>query len=158
MKEKIEFTKENLEELCKTSTSYRQVLIKSGRSASGGGSFTFLKKKIDEYKIDVNHFVYHTDNSSSLMSKEKYKLEDILIENSPVTQKVLRDYIKRYNIIKYKCEFCGNTGNWLNHKISLELDHINGINNDNRKENLRYLCPNCHAITSTYCGKNKKRT
>ena len=39
-------------------------------------------------------------------------------------------------------------------KMALELDHINGINNDNRLENLRWLCPNCHAITDTYAGKN----
>lgn len=59
-------------------------------------------------------------------------------------------------MIEYKCSFCGNIGKWLDTEMSLELDHINGINNDNRIENLRYLCPNCHAITKTYCGKNKK--
>jgi len=58
------------------------------------------------------------------------------------------------NIIEYRCAICGCNGNWQGHKLSLELDHINGINNDNRIENLRFLCPNCHAITETYGSKN----
>lgn len=45
----------------------------------------------------------------------------------------------------------------MNKKITLQLDHINGINNDNRVENLRFLCPNCHSQTSTYTGKNTKK-
>ena len=61
----------------------------------------------------------------------------------------------RYSFIPYECAFCGNKGEWLGKPVALELDHINGISNDHRLENLRFLCPNCHAITDTYCGKNK---
>lgn len=57
--------------------------------------------------------------------------------------------------LEYKCAFCGNTGEWLGQKLTLQLDHINGKNNDYRIENLRFLCPNCHSITPTYAGKNK---
>lgn len=51
--------------------------------------------------------------------------------------------------------FCGNIGEWQGQKLVLQLDHINGKNNDHRIENLRFLCPNCHSITETYAGKNK---
>ena len=44
----------------------------------------------------------------------------------------------------------------MDNKLTLQLDHINGINNDNRKENLRFLCPNCHSQTNTFAGKNLK--
>ena len=55
--------------------------------------------------------------------------------------------------LEYKCE-CGITDTWQGKKITLELDHINGINSDNRIENLRYLCPNCHSQTPTFRGRN----
>ena len=88
-------------------------------------------------------------------SKEKYTLEQILIKNSPITQKVLRGYIERHKVIPYKCEVCGCDGHWQNGIISLELDHIDGDNTNNEISNLHYLCPNCHALTKTYRGKNK---
>jgi 5-methylcytosine-specific restriction endonuclease McrA len=63
--------------------------------------------------------------------------------------------VERHNILEYKCVNCGCDGNWQGGKISLEIDHENGDNTDNTIENLRYLCPNCHALTDTYRGKNK---
>lgn len=85
----------------------------------------------------------------------KYKLEEVLIENSPVTRRVLITYLAKYNVLDYKCAICGNIGEWNGVSLTLQIDHINGIRNDNRKENLRWLCPNCHSQTDTYCGKNK---
>lgn len=55
---------------------------------------------------------------------------------------------------EHKCDNCGRI-EWLEKPIPLELDHINGDKHNHRKENLRLLCPNCHAQTDTYCGKNK---
>ena len=90
------------------------------------------------------------------MSKEKYTLDEILIKNSPVTQKVLRGYIERHQVIPYRCDICGCDGKWQNGYISLELDHIDGDNTNNEISNLHYLCPNCHALTNTYRGRNKR--
>lgn len=77
-------------------------------------------------------------------------------ENSRVKRSIVRKYIISENLIPYKCAFCGNDGHWNGKEMALELDHINGIPNDHRLENLRFLCPNCHATTETYCKPKDK--
>ena len=154
------YTKEWLEELCAESYSYAEVLSKAGRK-KGGGSQQSLKKKIEEFNIDVSHFTgqrwYDAPNKQCNfcnVSREKYTLEEVFCKNSPVTQKILRGYVERHKILDYKCVNCGCDGNWQNGIISLEIDHIDGDNSNNEISNLRYLCPNCHALTDTYRGKN----
>ena len=154
-----QYTKEWLEELCAESYSYSEVLRKAGRKP-GGGSNETLKKKILEYNIDVSHFTgkgwqKRPDYEPRVGTKEKYSLEEVFKEHSTISQKVLRGYVERHKVIPYKCSNCGCDGHWQNGIISLELDHINGDNTNNLIENLRYLCPNCHALTETYRGKNK---
>jgi hypothetical protein len=68
----------------------------------------------------------------------------------------LRGYVERHKLIEYKCDTCGCTGEWQDGFISLELDHKDGNNKNNKISNLHYLCPNCHALTETYRGKNKE--
>ena len=160
------YTKQWLQELCADSFSYAEVLRKAGRKPAGGNQTT-LKHKIQDFDIDISHFTGQLWNkgktketdariAANAENKEKYSLEEILIENSPISQKVLRGYVERHKLIPYQCEFCGCDGHWQEGIISLELDHINGNNRDNRLENLRYLCPNCHALTDTYRGRNIK--
>jgi len=59
-------------------------------------------------------------------------------------------------LIDYKCSSCGNEGEWRGERLSLQLEHINGISNDNRLKNLTFLCPNCHSQTKTYAGRKNK--
>ena len=77
----------------------------------------------------------------------------LLIENSGWTSHNIRNRILSEGIKEHKCECCGLT-EWLGHPIPLELHHLNGIHTDNRLENLQVLCPNCHARTDSYRGKN----
>ena len=153
-----QYTKEWLEELCLNSFSYAEVLRKAGRK-QGGGTQATLRKKIEEYKIDISHFTgqrwQDSPNQTKSVNREKYQLEEVFCKNSPVTQKVLRGYVERHSVIKYECALCKCNGNWQNGIISLELDHIDGENTNNEITNLRYLCPNCHALTETYRGRNK---
>lgn len=81
--------------------------------------------------------------------------ESAFIENSSTSRTSIKRYILNHNLLPYECIRCKNTGEWLGEMMTLHLDHINGINNDNRIENLRFLCPNCHSLTNSYSGKNK---
>ena len=152
------YNKEWLEELCKDSYSYSEVLQKAGRKP-GGGNQEILTKKITEFEIDISHFTgqrwQESPHQQPQQGIEKYTLDEVFIENSPVTQKVMRGYVERHKLIEYKCQNCGCDGHWQNGIISLEIDHIDGNNTNNQLSNLRYLCPNCHALTETYRGKNK---
>ena len=153
-----QYTKEWLQDLCQNSYSLAEVLNKAGRKQGGGAQQT-LKKKIAEWEIDTSHFTgqrwHESPNQLPQQSREKYELEQVFCKNSPVTQKVLRGYVERHQVLEYKCVKCGCDGHWQDGEISLEIDHINGDNADNELSNLRYLCPNCHALTETYRGRNK---
>ena len=78
----------------------------------------------------------------------------ILVEHSNYQSNKLRKRLLNEGYKEPICESCFNEY-WLGNPIPLELDHINGDNSDNRLENLALLCPNCHALTPTYRGKNK---
>lgn len=156
------YTKEWLTELCQESFSYAEVLKKAGRSHTAGGNVATLKKKIEEFQIDISHFGGQAwskgktkETDSRIASREKYSLEEVFVKNSPVSQKVLRGYVERHNVIEHKCAFCGTNGDWFGTTIVLEIDHIDGDNRNNEISNLRYVCPNCHSLTETYRGRNK---
>jgi 5-methylcytosine-specific restriction endonuclease McrA len=90
------------------------------------------------------------------ISKSKIKNEDVFIENSSYARHLIKKRIIEHKLIEYKCECCGQIDIWNNKKISLQLDHINGVNDDHRLQNLRFLCPNCHSQQDTYASKNRK--
>ena len=79
-----------------------------------------------------------------------------MIENSSYrSTDSLKKRLYKEGIKERVCEKCGQDENWKGEHISLILDHINGVNNDNRIENLRILCPNCNATLETHCKGNK---
>lgn len=84
--------------------------------------------------------------------------DEIFKENSSYQTSGLKTRLIKGGYKEYKCERCGRT-EWEGVPIPLETHHINGSNTDNRIENLQLLCPNCHSLTDSYCGKNinKKR-
>ena len=84
----------------------------------------------------------------------KIDLESVLTVNSSYARHALKRRLVEEGMLDYRCQICSNDGMWNGQKLSLQLDHVNGVFNDNRLENLRFLCPNCHSQTDSYAGKN----
>lgn len=146
---------EQFVELLKKSSTISEVLFKLGYTVKGNSwGYSQVKRRMDDLNLDYSIF----KGKSAVIKTNKLnnvKKEDILKENCKHQRTVLRRYIIKNNLIPYKCAICGCT-EWQGKTLSLELDHINGVNNDNRLENLRFLCPNCHSQTSTYGSRNQQ--
>ena len=148
------YTKEWLEELCASSYSLAEVLRKAGR-AQGGGSQETLKKKIKEFNIDISHFTGQGWKTNSNF-EEKYTITTLFVKGHEVSNLTLRRYIDKDNLIPYICSECGCDGKLRGKILTLQLHHKDGDRTNNELNNLTYLCPNCHAITDSYGGKNNK--
>lgn len=145
---------EQFVELLKKSSTISEVLFKLGYTVKGNSwGYSQVKRRMDDLNLD--HSIFKGKSAIKTTKLNNIKKEDILKENCKHQRIVLRRYIIKNNLIPYKCAICGCT-EWQGKTLSLELDHINGINNDNRLENLRFLCPNCHSQTSTYGSRNQQ--
>jgi predicted RNA-binding Zn-ribbon protein involved in translation (DUF1610 family) len=154
MKKKIsELSKEEMVELIKNANSINEILKQLKVNANGSGAYKTFRNHCNRLGIEPP-----TYNNGNQVIGPKIELIDILVENSTYQNiSRLKQRLVRSKILDYKCVKCGNTGEWMNEPITLQLDHINGVNNDNRIENLRFLCPNCHTQTTTHGGKNVKK-
>lgn len=141
------------EEFCRLvseSNSYSDILRALGLGTNGGSSTDILKRRITELNCSTEHF-----NRKVNSKRQNYTLDEILVENSTYTNIAsLKRRLINEGKLEYKCALCG-IDSWLGNPLSLQLHHINGVNNDHRLSNLRFLCPNCHSQTETYAGKNK---
>ena len=146
---------EQFVELLKKSSTISEVLFKLGYTVKGNSwGYSQVKRRMDDLNLDYS--IFKGKSAVTKITKlNNVRKEDILKENCKHQRTVLRRYVIKNNLITYKCAICGCT-EWQGKTLSLELDHINGINNDNRLENLRFLCPNCHSQTSTYGSRNQQ--
>lgn len=159
----FKYLKENLELIVKESKNIIEIIKKLGLKAAGGNHKTIMKY-IKIYNIDINHF--ETPKERVLRTCPNFysiSLNEILINGSCYNRTQLKERLYKEGIKKRECEECGQGEIWKGKKISLILDHKNGINNDNRLLNLRIACPNCNATFPTHCRgakgltiKNKK--
>lgn len=151
------YTDQELIEAVNSSTGIRQVLSKLGLRPTGG-NYKVFHSNVDRLKLDTSHFSGQGWRSGSTTPVVKPRpLEEVLVKNSPHKNTFsLKTRLIREGVFEEVCSECGLV-EWNGKKIPLELEHINGKNNDNRIENLTLLCPNCHALTPTYRGKNKNQ-
>lgn len=151
-KGKCNYSINDVREAAKSSLCFSDILKQIGLSIHGTNTNT-IKKIIKENNIDISHF---NQGQACRRNKKCYSYAEIFCENSLAPRGHFRQYVVKYNILEQVCNECKISTTYNNKPISLTIDHINGISSDNRIENLRWLCPNCHSQTNTYCGRNRK--
>lgn len=149
------WTSAQLKEAVKTSKSLRQVIAKLGL-VPAGGNYVHIAKAIYVEGLDTSHFKGHAWNKGLRIPKEPiYTLEEILVVENHYNSYRLKQRLFKEGLKTAKCEECGWAQVSPDGRIPVEIDHINGIHSDNRIENLRILCPNCHSLKPTHRGRNK---
>ncbi len=139
------------------SRSVRAVLIKLFL-VPAGGNYDQINDRIKALNLDTKHFTGKGWNTGWGFDPRppKMLLEDILVIGRRHQSHSLKIRLFNAGIKEPKCELCGWCEKSIDGRIPIELDHINGNHDDNRIENLRILCPNCHSLQSTHRGMNKK--
>lgn len=157
MERKRTWTEKQLENAVANSRSYRQVLSQLGLREAGG-NYEQIKKYIKEFNIDSSHFKGRGwCKGLQLPGIPRIPLEDILKKNTDFQSFKLKKRLFSAKLKQKKCEECGWAKTTPDGYLPLELDHINGDHRDNRIENLRVLCPNCHSLKPTHRGRNRKK-
>ena len=154
-------SEEEFKKIVKESSTFTEILKKC-KLDNKGSNINTVKRRIKKENLDSSHIlkglghnkgrVFESKRVSLQQAKEKYFIKD-----GKSQRQFLIKLIKRYDLINIICNECGIKDVWNNKKLSLQLDHINGDSNDNRLENLRFLCPNCHSQTENFAGKSCKK-
>ena len=137
------FSDKEFKDIVISSNSMIEVAKKLGYTSHSGSNGERIRHRIDELQISTEHF------SLSNRRPIKRSPENVFIENSTASQKVLRDWYKKGAYTEYVCSICGQEPFWKGKPLTLILDHINGHNRDDRLENLRWVCPNCNQQLDT---------
>ena len=136
------------------SRSMRQVLSRLN-VAPAGGNYDVLRKAIRHWQLDTSHFTGQAWNRSRVTGP-KHPIDVYLSNEKPIQSSMLARRLLAEEIFPRRCYSCNRT-HWLDGAIPLELHHVNGDRSNNQLSNLRLLCPNCHALTPTYRGKNRTK-
>lgn len=149
------YTEEEAREAVAASLSYSEVLRRLGMRPAGG-NHAVLRKYVDQvWAISTDHFDPAAASIRNLHKAAK-PLDEILVAGSSYSRGNLKHRLFDAGLKERSCELCGQDEEWHGHQMSLILDHINGVPDDNRIENLRVVCPNCAATLDTHCGRKNR--
>lgn len=159
-REGAKWTREILESAVAPSRSVNDVLRKLGLDPVGG-HHAHIARRIKAYGIDTSHFTPVVRTERMRHNQRRRTAEEILVEDTSTdTRRTPSSRLKRAMGelgVEEHCALCGIEPVWLGESLPLEVDHIDGDWRNNRIENLRLLCPNCHSTTDSYRGRGKGR-
>ncbi|MFF9910149.1 HNH endonuclease signature motif containing protein [Streptomyces sp. NPDC013457] len=150
-REGARWTREVLEPVVAVSTSIQDVLRRLGIDAVGG-HHTHISRRVAVLGINTTHF-------TTRRGRPKGSLGSPLRLRRPEDGRVPGRRLRRHLLlegVEERCSMCGTGPEWNGKPLQLEVDHINAEWWDNRLGNLRFLCPNCHAVTDTYRGRRRR--
>jgi hypothetical protein len=124
--------------------------------AAGGNHLTIRKYAEKIWRIPTDHFDPDQVRDEALQRRSLIPLETVLVEHSTYARAHLKKRLFKEGLKSRRCEMCGQDERWRGRWMALILDHINGVWDDNRLENLRIICPNCAATLDTHCGKQNQ--
>lgn len=142
------FSDEEFIEIVKSSHSMLEIAQKLGYTSHSGSNGQRIRLRIDKLGLSTEHF------KIGYKRPQVRTPENIFIENSTASQKILRTHYYNGKYTPYVCSICGLKPIWQEKPLTLILDHINGHNHDDRLSNLRWVCPNCNMQLDTTNGKN----
>ena len=151
------FSEQELRDAIAKSRSWAETIRNLGKCPSGNNRLT-IKKWANVLEISTEHFDPRAAAIAGLKRSRTRKrpLEEVLVEGSTYSRSSLKQRLYDEGLKEPVCEMCGQDESWNGMTISLILDHINGVRDDNRIENLRIVCPNCAAGLDTHCGKGRR--
>jgi Zn ribbon nucleic-acid-binding protein len=135
---------------------YSEALRKLGLRPDGGNHRQFRRYVDEVWRISTSHFDPLRARLAGLRRIRPVALEAVLVEGSSYSRSTLKGRLYAEGLKARCCELCGQNEEWRGARMSLILDHIHGIPDDNRLENLRIVCPNCAATFETHCGRKNK--
>ena len=149
-------TKEELSKIVLDHNSLAEILRYFGLHV-GAGNYKTLKNRLKKDNINYSHIKLGLDSNRGKPARNKKDISVYLIKGSLIKSQELKQKLLNDKILENKCSKCNQLPEWNGEKLVLQLDHINGDSSDNRIENLRILCPNCHTQTPTFAGRKLKK-
>lgn len=150
----MSYSEKEAREAISSSYSWAESLRKLGLCPTGGG-WRVLKKYAEIWEISTEHFDPARVREANVRTRKR-PLKELLVENSSCSRQNLKRRLFQEGLKEPRCEQCGQDENWRGRRVALILDHINGVRNDNRIENLQIVCPNCAATLDTHCGRKNR--
>jgi hypothetical protein len=145
------YAEQELREVVANADSLSDVLRHFGLRPAGG-NHRLLRHWLERWDISTEHFKLDRE----MPSRERIPLAEVLVERSTYSRRHLKQRLYDEGLKRRRCELCGQGEVWRGREMSLILDHINGVADDNRLKNLRIVCPNCAATFDTHCGRQNR--